>query len=209
MTLTLHSEVVMPCGCCGIPSKFTFRSQSDQIVCERCQKHGADRDKRNQLHVGWWQQREADFRSRIAELEQSVVEQHHRLEEIKTQIVARYFADTPELRRWLQDALVDDAEKQRNSAFRHRDRAMRILWILTRDHQPNETGKACVCGQKGCEVFRTVGEDGYEGLAIWEQRQVARARDGKSNALPPRHRDYVSQLDSIPSYDFRWNRLAS
>jgi hypothetical protein len=81
---------------------------------------------------------------------------------------------------------VQDAERQRDQAFRSRDTAFRALAEVHMLHFSRDS-KRCSCGIAyiHCKVAQIV--DQYEALARWERRQAERRRQDLDHLLPPGH----------------------
>ncbi len=204
---TLHSPTRVECLCCYLSQSFTFRSKSDQVVCEHCLHHqgsnSARANQRNQDHLGMWLARSADERAERAEevrrLNADVDRRNKDIAALRIELEGFKAALQSELKQrpladvqsWLESAAVDAATTERDIAYRSRDHVMRCLWELDRLHhekegQPNQ----CSCGSTAaqCREFQALSAV-TESLYRWETRQLGRLRDNLPHGLPRHHPD--------------------
>jgi hypothetical protein len=87
----------------------------------------------------------------------------------------------------VQGVEVAEAHGARDSAFRRRDAAMRVIWRLEQEHnRPDEAVHECACGEPNCYVERTL-HPFVDDLFDWESREKQRLDDDKQDGLPDEH----------------------
>lgn len=206
VALPLHAPIVLPCRCCGLRDTFTLRSQSDQVVCERCRRHGQDENQRLALHRDWWIEREntmlaqhsadaARWHAAADELERKINERDQRLEYMRA-VALRGYESTPlgGIKAWLQEGIVLDAESKMRGAYRSRDRVMGTIWRLDRLHHESKSQGVCSCGKKTdqCREFSAL-TSMVDLLDKWESKQIDFLDRGLEHNLPPEHPEVVKR----------------
>lgn len=208
-TLPLYNPVTWPCSCCGLDRTFTFTSQSDQAVCNLCQRHGQDSDRRVTLHRDWWREYTAGLRADHAAaaaswhsaanaLEAKIVERDRMLADMRS-VALRGYEQTPlgGIKAWLQDGVVLDAESKMRGAYRSRDKVMYTVWRLDRLHREADKPDMCSCGERAerCKELKALAPV-TEALDKWETKQIELLQKGLQHNLPREHPEVVKMQRS-------------
>lgn len=204
--LPLHVSVEIPCRCCGLRDTFTLRSQSDQVVCDRCQRHGQDEKRRIELHRNWWIEHEREllakheaesigWRAAADELERKITERDRRLEDMRL-VALRGYESTPlgGIKAWLQEGIVLNAESKMHGAYRSRDRVMRTIWQLDQLHHESKVQGVCSCGKRidQCREFGVLAPL-IDFLDKWEAKQLDLLQRGLPHNLPHEHPEVMKR----------------
>lgn len=205
--------VILACACCGLPKSIFMDGPQAQQVCDECKAHhNRDQERIKKLHRDWWiaydEQQYANYVQIVAGLRSDLQAEKDRVSELDSRLaqvrvlVVKHFEGAPvgTLQDWLRDGIVIQAHGARDSAYRHRDQAMRTLWRLDKLHNDNDNPGTCKCGLKAdkCSVWKAL-EDEIEDLDKWEQAQLARLEDGREHGLPREHPE-VRKRGSFMSY---------
>jgi len=208
----LHVAVTAPCLCCRAPRRFVFASPSDQVVCPACVNHlGAEKSERRDLdHVAMWADLYADQRinhqAEVEGLTSTIAADAESLAGLRAQVAgltavaAGEFADAPAsgVRELVQTEVLSRSARSVELLQRRIDRLMVALWRIDALHH-DESGAPgrCTCGKllATCGESRAL-EPERQALRDWEGKNVALARAGERNALPPEHPESARRPDS-------------
>lgn len=201
----LHRPIRTECLCCHVEQEFTFRSQSDQVICKSCFRHQGDTitkaRQRNTDHIGLWRSELAiareDHAHEVARLHGIVEQRDRELARQRTEIedlraVVRAGVESAPLatvEKWFADEQVVAATTQRDTAYRSRDQAYRALWAADRLHHEDETRDGyCACGHRAdrCKELDAIAP-AANALIRWENNQIERLRSGLPEGLPDEH----------------------
>lgn len=206
---TLYRDVKVTCECCRIDAMFYFKSASDLVICKSCQRHyGSERRKlelRDEDHRNLWASelrlRAENHAATIEHLHDTIKQQRDELaalrlenDGLRTTVIDGFDRAAPaDVQRILIDREVREAGDERDSAYRSRDHAMRVLWQVNEIHHPDTRG-GCSCRVPSCRTNDLV-DAARNGLYSWEKRQIERARAGRAHGLPREHPDYREYRD--------------
>ncbi len=204
----LHREVHVPCACCAVRTAFTLTSSSDQVICRSCTRHQgeslAKATLRDRDHVGLWSSEvelvREEFAAHRAQARTAQEQLTRQLEQVRLenqglrQALERGFetAAPADVQKILTDNVVKEAQEQRDAAYRSRDHAYRGLWAVDDLHHEAEEPDQCSCGAASCPVLEAMGHV-RQSLYDWENKQIARAREGRDHGLPRDHPEYRDQ----------------
>lgn len=202
--LPLHRWVRMECLCCALDADFNFKSASDLHICKACVRHqGSGRhQQREKDHRGLWRSELAlltEDRDRLsAQLAAAVVDRttllkahraelEHQREGFRMEFAGRMSADT---RTWFESEAINAAVDQRDSAYRARDAAMRVIWGVAQNHEADGADR-CSCGKSelSCPDFNAIADE-IAYLNQWEHSQIKRAEQDQPHGLPRDHPKY-------------------
>lgn len=185
------------CSCCDRPNAFLVPSKvpnglpSQFRLCGTCSRHRGDssaaRQRMNKDHCELYAldadeaiaaAAEASSRRHAEEVAQLKRELHKAQADLRERPVQIRYEVVD------QDKL-NEAQEQRDSAYRSRDAAFRTLSEVGLLHRGNLTG-ACRCGSAvgKCETASVLRESW---LAEWELRQQQRWKEGRDHTLPWNH----------------------
>lgn len=209
---TLHVAIEAECYCCGALQRFTFTSPNDQVVCAACVHHlgAAKAEKRDRDHVRIWSTRLAASEAALGELtdlttaaaataEITVVGLRATVTEL-TRLVAGDFRASSEgpaanggaVRSYLQNELVQRAERNTDLANRRTDRMTAVLWQIEQLHRSMpapasglRTAPLCTCGRNTarCPEWAAI-EPQRVAILDWATKNAALRAAGKRHSLP-------------------------
>ncbi|WP_184238076.1 hypothetical protein [Conyzicola lurida] len=193
---------ILVCHCCGVPNEIYMESATSHQVCDPCKRHSTgDWKAVTRTHTEWvvayYSERErlnaearqtarAALVSKQAEVEKLTARFQHAVSTMASQ-----YADAPigDLQNWVRAAVVSKAGSDRDTAFRTRDAAMRVVWRIDQLHRKKyNRDTACSCGTKAtsCRELKAV-EPFADELDRWEDEQLARLSKGRDCGLPKEH----------------------
>jgi len=207
VSLPLHQNVVLPCGCCGIPHGFLFTSQSDQVVCPACRNHAQDPEKRSVLHrerwMGYQAKRDEEHEEHLIRLRQelrardaAIAELRQRVADLQAVVLGEYEnAPLGDLQTFLQSEVVAGAESKMRAAYQSRGRAMAALWAIDRMHRDGKRPNFCECGVAvdKCSARKALPESIVNDLDRWERRELELLKRGVRHQLPEDHPEVVKR----------------
>ena len=213
------------CNCCGISYRFTFTSKSDHVLCQECRLHQRRTqeviERRNIEHIKSWQQAMSQLaathrgaldteRTTIAKLKEDIAIRDEKIEELRTSVKAL----TEETQRVLTESLkgqarepgervlsllantvAEQANVEKQTAFRIRDYAMARLWVVDEiHHADDEKNGHCTCGEDlaKCAVYEALAPI-RNALYKWEIHQVERLEKNLSHGLPAEHAEVMKR----------------
>lgn len=200
----LHYPVDAECLCCHVVMRFTFKSNSDQVICTSCQRHQgstvpklAQRDKD---HVNLWRSELAlaaeAHAERMAGLIAKLRTRDEEIGTIQTQLLdARHAIETEllegpiaSLQGWWDSIQIEEAHTARDQAYRSRDHALRTMWRLDKLHHDGSQPNHCSCGKTTgkCQEWQAL-TDNREFLYRWESKQIERLKLDQEHGLPDDH----------------------
>jgi hypothetical protein len=210
----LHHTVDAECQCCGVVYDTVFTSKSDQVVCRGCIRHQASDARslllRNADHKALWRSEVALLRDHYVRRMEAVAaeskayrEEVNRLQEVinelKQTIRDGLALEPPEsVLEWLVNEAIDDAETERDRAFRSRANAYRALWAANAlHHHEVQRPERCSCGKPApaCKELRAIA-DMEETLYRWEHQQVERLKKDLEHELPDDHPEVLARPGS-------------
>lgn len=153
-------------------------------VCPACELHqgstGIKLQRRDADHVAAWKA-ERDTRKRradqtIALLEEKVAAAQHELEQRPVNVVHEN----------LDKEVVEEAESNRDAAYRSRDAAMAALCKVRLLHHESDPGQ-CSCGSRYARCRTAQAVDECRSLESWESKQITRLRRNLPHYLPDNH----------------------
>jgi len=184
------------CACCHLQ----FTGMGRLRLCGNCLSHRGGASMRlDKEHVNSWKSYAEQLRQEASE---ASVKWGHTLARQKEMIETR---DTEilELREairvgidalpaeviasYVQGVEVTAAHGARNSAFRRRDAAMRVIWRMDQLHRREvDEIQICACGSPNCDVEKVLSPF-VDDLFDWESHEKQRLGDEKQDGLPDEH----------------------
>jgi hypothetical protein len=199
----LHRPVDATCLCCELGYRSVFKSSSDSVICPGCSRHQgstlAKLTQREQDHRNLYKSElalvEEKRKADVADVQRSHASAQEEAKQLREEVsdlrgaVRSQVGQRPveTIAAWLESEQIAAAVRERDAAYRSRDRAIAVIWQVSEAHLERDS-RTCSCGQSRnrCAMFQAV-DPIRPALNSWESKQVQRYQAGREHGLPDNH----------------------